>query len=268
MKNDRVLLVDLMNLAFRYRTRTRTNFASNLLNDIESFSCSSGFYCNKIIIAMDKGKSAYRTSIYPDYKGNREEKYKNQSEKERQEFFQFINETVRTLGLASALGYKTFRFQNVEADDIIAYIINTSSYEEAIILSTDADYDQLISEKVKRFAYTKKEFITLDNWPYDVSPDLFLDLKILQGDKGDNIPGIEGIGAKRGSALLNKFGLANILKNLPLPGKAKYIQNLNNNLEEIYLRNEELMDLRFLATNIKALNGNNSLIDKELESYL
>ena len=58
--------------------------------------------------------------------------------------------------------------------------------------------------------------------------------KCLTGDKGDNVPGYPGVGPKRAAILLKEYGSAyNIYDSIPIEGKYKYIQEINNNPELI-----------------------------------
>ena len=78
---------------------------------------------------------------------------------------------------------------------------------------------------------------------YKVNPEQYISLKCLTGDKGDNVPGITGIGPKRAKDLIISYGNAmNIYDSIPIPSKYKHIQELNANAERI-LQNYELMDL-------------------------
>ena len=77
----------------------------------------------------------------------------------------------------------------------------------------------------------------------NVTPEEYISFKCLTGDKGDNVPGINGIGPKRAEQLIKDYGDAmTIYDNIPLDGKYKYIQELNQNAE-VLLKNYELMDL-------------------------
>ena len=91
---------------------------------------------------------------------------------------------------------------------------------------------------------TRKE-VTLENWSehYEVRPEEYISLKCLTGDKGDNVPGIPGIGPKRAQQLIEQYGDAfNIFDAVPIPSKYKYIQTLNENADQILI-NYQLMDL-------------------------
>ena len=85
----------------------------------------------------------------------------------------------------------------------------------------------------------------MDNWRehYEVCPEQYISLKCLTGDKGDNVPGIPGIGPKRAVQLIRDYGDAmDIYNSTPIESRYKYIQALNENAEQL-LVNYELMDL-------------------------
>jgi len=87
--------------------------------------------------------------------------------------------------------------------------------------------------------------VRLDNWKehYEVKPEEYISLKCLTGDKGDNVPGIPGIGPKRAVQLIEQYGTAFDIYNVcPIESRYKYIQSLNENAEQL-LVNYELMDL-------------------------
>jgi len=113
------------------------------------------------------------------------------------------------------------------------------------LVSSDRDWDLLIQENVGRFSYVTRKEVTLETWSdhYDCTPAEYISLKCLTGDKGDNVPGIAGIGPKRAVQLIKDYGSAlNIYDAVPIPSKYKFIQALNENAEQI-LENYELMDL-------------------------
>ena len=135
------------------------------------------------------------------------------------------------------------RYDGVEADDIAAWLVQNLDYSNCWLISSDKDWDLLVSDKVNRFSYVTRKEITVENWPYECTIDNYLGFKVIQGDSGDNIKGIEGIGPKRATQLLDQYDdIFTILDLLPLPGKQKFIQNLNSNKELLEL-NLKLIDL-------------------------
>ena len=239
------LIVDALNLAFRWKHQGRTDFRYEYQRTVESLAKS--YDCKNIIITADLGSSSYRKNINSEYKQNRKEKFAEQSEAEKMAFEEFIAEYEATLELLQE-DHRLLRFRGVEADDIAAHLVkhrNAYDLEYIWLISSDRDWDLLIQENVARFSYVTRKEVTLDNWKthYDVSPDEYISLKCLTGDKGDNVPGIPGIGPKRALGLIKEYGDAlNIYDACPIPGKYKYIESLNENYEQI-IQNYELMDL-------------------------
>lgn len=240
-----VLVVDALNLAFRWKHQGRTDFRNDYVAVVKSLANS--YNCGKIIITADWGSSTYRREILPEYKQNRKDKYAEQTEAEKQAFIDFFEEYEETLELL-AEEYQVLRYKGVEADDLAAHLVKKKSQyglEEIWLISSDRDWDLLIQEGVSRFSYVTRKEVTIDNWNehYNVSPDEYISFKCLTGDKGDNVPGINGIGPKRAEQLIRDYGDAmTIYDNIPLDGKYKYIQELNAN-GEVLLKNYELMDL-------------------------
>lgn len=244
-EQNKTLVVDALNLAFRWKHQGRTDFRHEYVATVKSFAKS--YKCQKIIITADQGSSEYRKRILPSYKQNRKDKYAQQTEEEALAFKEFILEYENTLSLLEE-SYKLIRIKGVEADDLAAYIVKYKekyNIGDIVLISSDKDWDLLIQPGVMRFSYVTRKEITVDSWKehYDVSLNQYACFKCLTGDKGDNIPGIAGIGPKRAKQLLDEYGSAyDIYDNLPINSNYKYIQELNKNPDRI-LRNYELMDL-------------------------
>jgi 5'-3' exonuclease len=239
------LIVDALNLAFRWKHQGRTDFRYEYQRTVESLARS--YDCEKIIMTADWGSSTYRKQISPDYKQNRKDKFADQSEEEKIAFEEFFEEYEASLAVLKE-DHPLLRFKGVEADDIAAHLVKERErygLEYIWLISSDRDWDLLIQENVGRFSYVTRKEVTLENWSthYDVSPEEYISLKCLTGDKGDNVPGIPGIGPKRALGLIKEYGDAlNIYDACPIPGRYKYIESLNENYEQI-AQNYELMDL-------------------------
>ena len=239
------LIVDALNLAFRWKHQGRTDFRYDYQNTVKSLAKS--YDCKRIIITADWGSSTYRKTIAPDYKQNRKDKFAEQSEEERIAFEEFFEEFEESLNLLRE-EYPILRYKGVEADDIAAHLVKCrQKYDLDYIwlISSDRDWDLLIQENVGRFSYVTRKEVRLDNWKehYEVSPEQYISLKCLTGDKGDNVPGIPGIGPKRAVQLIRDYGDAmDIYNSTPIESRYKYIQALNENAEQL-LVNYELMDL-------------------------
>lgn len=259
MPMNHVLVVDAMNLAFRWKpfkpSERVGKFADEFVATIESLARS--YDAGQIIVTADMKGSSYRRELYPDYKGNRKTLTETQTEEEKIQIEQFFAEYERCLEAASKR-HLVLRYPGVEADDIAAYIVKYRrdyGFDQIWLISSDRDWDLLIKEDVHRFSTVTRKEITLDTWPYEVPPEQYLCYKCLMGDKGDNIPGVPKVGPKTAAKLLNEYGTSfDIVDAIPLPGKYVYIQNVNASRDQILL-NHELMDLETYCE--EAIGSNN-----------
>lgn len=243
-----LMIVDSLNLAFRYKHAKAVDFAEDYMRTVLSFKKS--YKCDKLIIAGDMGSSKYRKALYPEYKQNRKDKYEDQTEAEAAEFEEFLLEVGRIIQRYVDDGtYPVLRFAGVEADDIAAYVTaKRKKYclDQIWLISSDRDWNLLVDEGVSQFSYvTRKEF-TVDNWRehYDFERDDYISIKCLMGDSGDNVPGVPGIGPKRALQLVQEYGSTyDIISSLPISSKYKYIAALNTFGAEKLMLNYQLMDL-------------------------
>jgi len=260
-----LLIVDGLNVAFRWKHQNILDFKYDYIRTIESLAKS--YNAGTIIVCADGG-SSYRKEIYPEYKANRKERFAEQTEQEAKEFEMFMAEFSDTLTLIKKK-YPVFHFRGVEADDIAAYITQKIKYDECWLISSDRDWDLLISDTVSRFSTVTRKETTVHNWDehYDFEIEDYITFKCLTGDKGDNVPGVPGVGPKRAVQLMEQYGsVFDIYDACPLEGKYKYIQAVNENAEQL-LTNVELMDL--VTYSEEAIGKENTeVIHKTLEGIL
>ena len=266
---ERTIIIDALNLGFRWKHQGRTDFAEDYMATVQSLATS--YNCGSIVIAADWGSSSFRKGILPEYKGNRKERYEKQTPEEAQAFQEFMEEMERTLALMDKR-WCVLRFKGVEADDIAAYIVqNREKYNinDIWLMSTDRDWDLLINPNVSRFSYINRKETTFENWSttHNYSIEEYITIKCLTGDTGDNVPGIPQIGPKRAEGLVKEFGSAfDIYDAAPFSSKYKYMQSLNENISRL-LTNYELMDL--LAYCAEAIGSENTVtIDNSLSTYI
>jgi len=144
--------------------------------------------------------------------------------------------------------------ENVEADDIIAWLCHCNEYEEwqKVIISNDQDFLQLCDDKTVLLRPGKNEQVlnkkkVLEE--YGIHPRNFAWARAVVGDKSDNLEGVRGLGlktmAKRFPFLSeNKdYGLKDILTHAKNNNsKIKAYQNVLDN-QEIIASNYEIMQL-------------------------
>jgi len=242
-----LLIVDSLNLAFRYKHSGATDFAEDYLRTVNSLKKS--YKASHVVMTCDQGASSYRKELYPEYKQNRKDKQAEQTEAEAAAFELFFEDFLATLEhIKQNTDYPVIKFQGVEADDIAAYIVSQKSslpFDEIWLVSSDKDWDLLVKPGVNRFSYVTRKEVTHENWNthYEWTQDEYISIKCLMGDTGDNIFGVPSIGPKRAHGLVEQFGSTwDIIASIPLNGKYKYIQELNKCKDRLQL-NYQLMDL-------------------------
>lgn len=266
-----LMIVDSLNLAFRYKHSGATDFAEDYLRTVQSLRKS--YKASKVIIAGDQGSSSYRKAIYPEYKQNRKDKFAEQTDAEKAAFELFFEDFTKTLDhIAASTDFPVIRFPGVEADDIAAYIVSKRAklpVDDIWLISSDRDWDLLVQDHVSRFSYVTRKEVTVDNWNthYDFSPEDYISIKCLTGDSGDNVAGVPGIGPKRAVSLVSEYGSTwDIIASIPISGRYKYIEALNQCKDQLVL-NYQLMDL--VTHCAEALGDENcQQIDQILEAYL
>ena len=241
---EKIILVDGNNLLFRSYYATAYN--GNFMHNSKDFPTNALFgfinMMNKIIneekptyimVAFDKGKT-FRHEKFADYKGGRMEtpdELKMQIPYSRK--------------LLDAMGIKYYEIDNYEADDIIGTFARYCDLDknfDATIISSDHDLLQLISDAVEMKLLKSKDYIRYNKKSffeeYGIEPARVVDLKALEGDSSDNIPGVKGIGEKTALKLLQDYktldGVYENISSLP----AKMQEKLLNDKENAYMSYE------------------------------
>ena len=265
-----LLIIDSLNLAFRYKHSGATDFAEDYLRTVNSLKKS--YKASHVIMACDQGSSSYRKALYPEYKQNRKDKQAQQTDAEAAAFELFFEDFLATLEyIKEHTEYPVLKFQGVEADDIAAYIASQKEllgFDEIWLVSSDRDWDLLVQPGISRFSYVTRKEVTHENWSdhYEWTQEDYISIKCLMGDTGDNVFGVPSIGPKRALGLVQEFGSTwDIIASIPLNGKYKYIQELNKCKDQLML-NYQLMDL--VTHCCEAVGVDNcKQIDNILETY-
>lgn len=211
---------------------------------------------NYCIVCFDGiGSGVLRWKFYEDYKANRGKNYelhdpnmsdydkkliafqqkvlshyrkmKNKDENDDDEIFEREKDIINAI--LEELCIRQYEFENVEGDDIIAYYVkNKKPNEKVVIVSSDKDLTQLISDTVIVYNPRLKDFITKDNSvdKIGITHENVVLEKILCGDSSDNIKGVKGMGE------------TTLLKLFP------QIKSEKTNLKAIIERSKELLEER------------------------
>lgn len=165
----------------------------------------------KIVVVWDgQGGSQKRRAIIKDYKQNRKPVHLNRNF-EFEEINQEQNKLYqqqKTVGYLMNLPVTQIMVDNIEADDVIAYLCKLNSEEQKIIVSGDNDFCQLLDNKTLIYKPIQKTLFSIKDCveKFGVHPNNFAFAKAIVGDKSDNVKGVKGFGFKKLTKLFPEFG--------------------------------------------------------------
>lgn len=184
----------------------------NILNHLKAAENPDG-----IVVAFDVHAKTFRHEMYAEYKAGRKgmpEELKSQ-----------IPLLKEWLDLA---GYSRIELPGFEADDILGTMAELCENQgaECVIATGDRDSLQLVSNTTRVLLTATKmgrpETVNYNKQAlfekYGLEPCQMIELKALQGDASDNIPGVPGVGEKTASDLITRFGsVEGVYKNIDSP---------------------------------------------------
>ena len=212
-KNSRVLIIDGLNTFIRCWSSIPTmNDDGDHVAGVTGVLKSIGYAIRQtqptrcIIVFDGKGGSQERKKKFSGYKADRD---KNKlrinrqyadfmtEEDERESMkrqFVWLNEILNYLPVTTMI------YDGVEADDVMAYITTQllKEDEQAVVMSTDKDFLQLVDDKTIVWSPTKKKIYNRKaiKEEFGIESKNLLLYRVLDGDKSDNIPGVYGCGIK------------------------------------------------------------------------
>ena len=241
-KKEKLLIVDGHAMVFRawfsiperlnsnkIDTRGAYGFINTLIKSIRENNITH------IVVCFDTKAATFRDEIFPEYKAQRPPVDPN-----------LHKQIPIAKDLLSSLQIPVFEKDGFEADDLVGTISSIANSKEldCLILTGDADQLQLVNKKTNVLMYSGFGDIRIYDREkvkerYDgLGPEFVAEIKALEGDPSDNIPGVPGIGKKAARTLLSEYGHfenlfenINNIENIELRG-AKRIQNiLSENIE-------------------------------------
>lgn len=158
-----------------------------------------------VVVAWDKSKTNIRArqQLYEEYKANR---------KPMPEDLRAQLEDVRRL--CDAFGWPLLEVDDFEADDIMGTLAVQAKAQgiDSILVTSDFDVLQLLNHHTQVCALKRglTQTILYDadrlQKEYGLTPEQFVDYKALRGDPSDNIPGVQGVGDKTATQLIQEYG--------------------------------------------------------------
>jgi 5'-3' exonuclease len=223
-------LIDLANTFFRARhIASRSSTAEEKIGMALHLTLAS---TNQVVkrfgighvVVCTEGRS-WRKDFYAPYKKNRVVDTLSQTvaEVEENKLFWETYEAFTTF-LREKTNCSVLRDPKAEADDLIARFIHLHPEDEHFIISTDTDYLQLITPKVKQYSGVTGELITLEGYFDDKDrpvkdkeknpklledPQYLLFKKCMRGDATDNVfsafPGVREKGSSKKAGLIEAY---------------------------------------------------------------
>ena len=187
-----------------------------------------------IAVSFDLKAKTARHKLYEAYKANR-----HGMPEELADQMPVIKDVLR------AMNIDIVEKEGYEGDDILGTLSKYGEKQglDVTILSGDRDTFQLASDSITiRIPRTKQGKTEVDDYDrqkvleeYGVEPEALIEVKGLQGDSSDNIPGVPGIGPKTAINLVKKYGtIENLYKKIELGEddlKGKQKESIVNNKE-------------------------------------
>lgn len=217
----KIVLVDGNNLLFR--SYYATAYTGNIMRNKEGFPTNGVYgFVNMINKIIYDEKPEYMMVAFDIGKTFRHEKYERYKDGRRETPDDLKVQFPVAKKILTAMGIKYLECAGYEADDIIGTISMWCEKDpeyEALIVSSDKDLLQLISDETVVKLLKTKDYIWMDkktfNDTYGFDPIHMIDLKALMGDSSDNIPGVKGIGEKGAIKLVSEYKtIDNIYENI------------------------------------------------------
>ena len=187
-----------------------------------------------LAVAFDMKGKLKRKELFEGYKANR-----HGMPDELAEQMHMIKEIFK------AMNIDIIEKEGYEGDDILGTLAKYGEKQglEVTILSGDRDTFQLASDNITiRIPRTKAGKTETEDYnrtkvleEYGLEPEQLIEVKALQGDTSDNIPGVPGVGPKTAISLIQRYNTVKELYEKIEAGeddlKGKQKENIVNNKE-------------------------------------
>ena len=249
------LLIDGNSIGFAAQQGTRLTLGSTevqaIFGVLRSVRMLTAQFPTLQPLVLWDGRS-WRKQVFAEYKANRDDKANPKVLAMRDSYRAqrpHISRGLRHLGIWQMIA------GNMEADDLAGMMVKKAMRDSsaALMVSGDKDWLQLVGNRIVWFDPIRQNRVSIANFKEKTgyaNPRAFLEGKALQGDAGDNIPGVGGIGEKGAAQLLEKF--ASVAAFLDWVGNDE-TKELGKKLREFafnttggldkFARNMQLMDL-------------------------
>lgn len=157
---------------------------------------------DQIVVVWDgEGGSSKRKLMNKNYKDGRNPLRLNRDVRnltENEELENKIWQQTRLVDYLNQLPVIQLLYPNIEADDLVSYIVRHTHYSnwQKVIVSSDKDFIQLVNDKTILYRPIQEEFLNVTKVleKYGIHPNNFTLARAITGDDSDNIKGVRGVG--------------------------------------------------------------------------
>ena len=200
---------------------------------------------SSVVVVFDGGKSARRRELFPDYK-----KKPKSIDPQDQQLFEdaFLQQDIIQNSFLWRLGMRSLRFNGVEGDDLIGWILQmTDPLARRMVVSDDKDMIQFVDLETMVYRPVKDEVIHREQFEQFTGFDSiqrYMLYRAIVGDASDCIPGVNGAGDKTAREALNSVAFETLdqFRDSCTRMKSARIKKIAEQWD-IVLRNIELMDV-------------------------
>ncbi|MFC1478411.1 5'-3' exonuclease H3TH domain-containing protein [Candidatus Margulisiibacteriota bacterium] len=246
--SKKLLLIDGHSLAYRAfyaLPATMQNKKGQQTNVIHGFvkmlmRLINMFQPDGLAIAFDTHVPTFRHKEYKEYKAHRPPSPP-----------EFHTQVPLLRELLGELGVKALSVDGYEADDLLATLaVEGAAHNMQVeIITGDKDILQLVAKNIsvmmpkkglsEMTEYNDQNFIDQTG----LTPLQFIDYKSLKGDPSDNIKGVEGVGDKTATQLLQTYGSIDEMLDNDLQDLSEKMRNKIKESAETVLFNRKLTTL-------------------------
>ena len=204
--SNRIIIIDAYNLFTRHyiahpgmskngeQVGGVVGFFNNLTRLVERINPE------RVYVVWEGGGSKRKRDLYPDYKKGRRPAKMNRYYEDIPDSIENRNFQIKILvALLSNFPITQIYVEGSEADDAIGYMAKYKlSNQNIVVISSDHDFYQLISDRLIIWSPTLKSFVNEKKVieRFNVHPNNFCLAKSISGDTSDNIPGVKGVSFK------------------------------------------------------------------------
>jgi len=283
----RVLIVDALNMYFRaYIVDPSLSSNGQPVGGFKGFlkilnKLVREISPDQIVICWDgPGGSRKRKSVNKGYKEGRSPIRLNRDIRnltEAEELNNKIWQQTRLYEYLNEMPIVQFMFEDIEADDLISYVVNSPHFsdDQKVIVSSDKDFFQLLDDHTILYRPVQKEVLNKNSVveKFNIHPNNFALARAMTGDKSDNLAGVGGV------------GLATISKRIPFLTEEKsytieevleHCRNVDSKLkcfssilegEETIRQNYKLMQLYSPSVSVQVKQQMHNVLEENVPQF-